>query len=157
MLIVWGLTGLWHGASWNFLIWGLYFGLLLIAEKLFLLGFLEKIPGVFRHFYAIFFVIIGWVLFDFTDFSQMLAYLGSLFTGANGILGREAGFLIQGNLVLLLAGIAFCLPCWKKLYLRIADKSWGWIADLVGTALALLLCTATLISSTYNPFLYFRF
>lgn len=156
LMIVWGLTGLWHGASWNFLLWGLYFGVLLIVEKLFLLKSLKKLPGVLHHIYALFFVVIGWVLFDFTDFSQMLAYLGSLFTGSS-LLGGQAGFLIRGNLVLLVAGIAFCLPCWKGLYLRVAEKNWGWIADLMGTVLALLLCTAALISSTYNPFLYFRF
>ena len=157
LLIVWGLTGLWHGASWNFLLWGLYFGVLLIAEKLFLLAFLKKIPKVFHHFYALFLVIIGWVLFDFLDFSQMLQYLGSLFTVKNGSLGSQTGFLIGANLTLLVAGIAFCLPCWKSLYLRIAETRWGWIVDLAGTLLALLLCTGALISSTYNPFLYFRF
>ncbi len=157
LLIVWGLTGLWHGASWNFVLWGLYFGLLLIGEKLFLLPLLEKAPKVLRHIYALFFVVIGWVLFDFTDFGQMRAYLASMFSLKNGILGGEAAYLVGANLLLLVFGVAACLPVGKKLYLRVSNWRIGWVVDLVGAVLVLLLCTAALVSSTYNPFLYFRF
>ena len=157
LLIVWGLTGLWHGASWNFLLWGLYFGVLLIVEKFFLLPRLNKWPKVLPHLYALFFVVVGWVLFDFSDFGQLRTYLGSLFAFGGSWLGQEAGYLLRANLVLLIFSVFACLPWGMKLYLRASQTRAGWVLDLAGTVLVLLLCTASLVSSTYNPFLYFRF
>lgn len=157
ILIVWGLTGIWHGASWNFLLWGLYYGFLLILEKLFLLNLLKKIPAIFSHFYAMFFVILGWIIFEFEDISAMFHYIGTLFRPANGLLCQDAAFLILAFLPLLLIAVLACFPFGKRLYSRLQQYPAGILVDLAGTCVILFLCTASLVSSSYNPFLYFRF
>lgn len=157
LFIVWGLTGLWHGASWNFVIWGLYFGLLLTVEKFFLLKPMDKLCSAARHVYAMFFVIIGWVIFDFTDINAMFGFIGGMF-GADGLLiGGEAACYVLAYLPLMLVAVAACLPVWKKLYYRLSQQRSGWAVDAVATTVILLLCTAALVTSTYNPFLYYRF
>ena len=90
LFAVWFLTGLWHGASWNFVLWGLYFFVILIFEKFVLLKVLDKIPSVFSHLYALFFIVLGWVIFDFTDMSAMGQYIVSMFSPQNGLLGETA-------------------------------------------------------------------
>lgn len=157
LLTVWFLTGFWHGASWNYILWGLYFGLLLVVEKFFLLKRLQRSPAFVSHVYALFFIIFGWVIFYFEDTGEMLHYISLLFSGGNGLLGRHAANLILSYLPLLAAAVIASLPLGCKAYLKIKDCKYYWLAEAVLGAAALIVCTAALVSQSYNPFLYFRF
>ena len=160
--IVWALTGIWHGASWNFLLWGVYFGILLMLEKLFLLRWLERLPAILRHGYALFLILIGWVLFAFDDLSAGIAYLGALFGAGGSLLSNDTIYLFYTNLILLVilciasAGVPQRL---RNLYGRLAVKQplAASLLGSVGAAAVLLLSTAYLVDASYNPFLYFRF
>ncbi len=163
LAVVWALTGIWHGASWNFLLWGCYFGVILIAEKLFLLKWLRRWPRFLQHFYAMFLVVIGWVLFALTDLGQVGGYLAAMF-GLNGAgLANEASlYLLTSNLVLLII-LALASTDWPKrmalsLMLRLKNRTSVSIAlQNVFLAAVFLLSVAYLVNSSYNPFLYFRF
>lgn len=156
-MVVWMLTGLWHGASWNFVLWGVYFGVLLIIEKFLLKKMLDRLPAVFRHIYALFFIVMGWVIFDFTDMAEMGDFIVRLFTGTYGIVSGDALSLVLSYIPLIIIGIGACLPVWKKLYFRTQDKKWSIALQCVSVVAVLVLATASLVSSSYNPFLYFRF
>ena len=155
LLIVWGLTGLWHGASWNFLLWGLYYGILLILEKSFLLKLLQKLPAALRHVYSLFAVLLGWALFFFEDMETLTAFFGKLFGFAPT---GEATLLYMACYVPLFAVAAIAAtPLGKNLWTKWEKKPWlSWV-KLAGTAVLLLLCVAVLVSQSYNPFIYFRF
>ena len=157
LLIVWGLTGLWHGAAYNFILWGLYYGLLLILEKFVLSRFLDKLPAVVQHLYTIFIFVIGWGLFFFTDTSQLLVFLQQLFDGSRG-LGNEQTLLTIVSYIpmLIIAGVA-STPLASKLYAKVAGTRYIWIAESLFCCAVLMLCTAALVRQEYSPFLYFRF
>lgn len=157
LLVVWGLTGLWHGASYNFLLWGLYYGLLLILEKFVLKRFLEKLPAVLQHIYAMFIVIIGWGLFYFTDMSQLGSFFTDLFNFGNGLCGNQALTLILSYLPLLIVAAIASTPLGAKLYSRFSNTRHIWILETLFCAVILLISTASLVDQSYNPFLYFRF
>lgn len=157
ILIVWGLTGLWHGASYNFILWGLYFGVILLLEKFVLKGFLEKLPNAVKHLYSIVLIIFGWVLFYFDDMGQLGAFLASMFDFSNGVLSHDAMVTVLQFLPLLIAAAVASTPLASKLYDKIKNYNWCWIPETAVTALGLLVCTAALVSNSYNPFLYFRF
>lgn len=157
LLIVWGLTGLWHGASYNFILWGLYYGLLLILEKFVLKRFLDKLPPALQHVYTMFIVIIGWGLFYFTDISQLGAFVANLFNFGNGLCSNTALNMILSYLPLLVAAAVASTPVGAKLYNQIKDKSWAWAPETVYCAAVLLISTASMVNQSYNPFLYFRF
>ena len=160
LLIVWFLTGLWHGAAWNFVAWGLYYGVILIIEKYLLSPVLEKLPGVIRHIYSIVLVVIGWVLFFSSSLGQAVGYIGMMFgSGVNGIADREGLYLLTTNLVLWLILIIGSTPLTDVRYqhmLRTSKKNTTVINGIVYVIL-FLLCIAYLVTETYNPFLYFRF
>ncbi len=156
--IVWGLTGLWHGASWNFALWGLYFGILITIEKLFLGKFIEKLPKVVANLYMFVLVVLGWALFDFTDMKQLGPFLASLFNGGSaGLITHDAWVYILAYLPILIAAFIGSGPLLKKLHDKYFKQPWGEWADIALVLASLVLCTASLVSSGYNPFIYFRF
>lgn len=161
ILIVWSLTGLWHGAGWNFLAWGLLFALLLMGEKLLWKGALERHPW-FGHFYVLVWVILSFVLFNAESFSQAAADLGALF-GAGGLSLRsvEGLYMLRSNLILLLLAGLGATPLPKLLVqkvqaTRVGARILSGIQPLV-IVILLLLSTAYLVDGSFNPFLYFRF
>ena len=152
ILIVWLLTGIWHGASWNFIIWGLYFGVILIIEKVFLHKKLEKAPKALRHIYALFLIMIGWLIFSIEDLETMNIYFKKMFMNAK-IIDNEFIFYLKNYFVYILFGIIFSMPILRKIKMSETIK-------VVGTILYIILFIITLafiISDSYNPFLYFRF
>jgi len=166
MFIVWALTGLWHGASWNFVLWGLYYFVFLAIEKLFLGKFLEKLPAVVGHVYALFIIVVGWVFFYFDDVSRLGQMLKLMFgfSGQAGVLPTDT-VLLKNHLVFFLVAIIACIPVSKlvkALLIRFSRRGTAQeaIAGAVGIVydVALLFfSTAALVGASYNPFLYFRF
>ena len=152
ILIVWALTGLWHGAGWNFVAWGVYYGILLLMEKFVWGKALSKIPKILRHIYTLVIVIVGWIFFASPSFSQAFTYLGYMFTPHGGSVQSLAPWLIT-----FIVGIVSCTPLFAA--------AWGWLKikrkdsllSAVLCTIGFILCVASLITETYNPFLYFRF
>jgi len=155
LLVVWGLTGFWHGASWNFLLWGLYYAILLIAEKLFLLNWLKKLPRFVGHLYSLFAVVLGWALFFFEDMGQLGVFFVKLFTLAPTDV--KAMNLILGFAPILLISCFAATPLFKQLGDRFQNKRVVRYGKLVACGVILVLCVAALASNSYNPFIYFRF
>ena len=153
ILVVWMLTGLWHGASWNFVLWGLYFGVILALEKIFLLKFLKKIPTFFSHLSSLLLIIFGWVIFECGSLGEIASYLKAMFSvGVPGWSGETT--YVLANSALLLAVLAVCsTELCGKLGKRMKSGYWR----CAGTAALLLLCVLFLAGDSYNPFLYFRF
>ena len=154
ILIVWLLTGLWHGAGWNFLLWGLYYALFMLAERLFLGKWLEKLPRALQHVYALFVVLIGWALFAVEDMGRLGAYsppasAARLWppppTATPDELPAHAPDPGCGR-----------YPPGKRLWDRAGERAHGVLLPVL-TLAGLVLCTASLVDASYNPFLYFRF
>ena len=156
LLVVWGLTGIWHGASWNFLLWGLYFGVLLILEKGGLLKLLEKLPRALRHIYTLFLVLISWAIFAIEDFSHLGQYLKAMFGMGAGASAPVDGYYLLSYLPILLMAFVACLPLAKSLWHKCGQTARKAALPVLLLA-GLVLCTAYLVDATYNPFLYFRF
>ena len=157
LLVVWGATGIWHGASWNFLLWGLYFGVLLSVEKLWLGRVLERWPAALRHVYTLFLVLVSWAIFALEDFGQMGAYLSAMFGAAGGGLWDPAfGYYLRAYLGVLVIGCVTATPLLAGLWPRIPKRGQAVVLPVLVVA-GLLLSTASLVDATYNPFLYFRF
>ena len=154
LLIVWAATGIWHGASWNYLFWGLYFFCLLILEKLVLGKWLRKLPGAVQHLYVILLVSVSWAIFALEDLSQLGAYLTAM-AGLNGapIWNGRTLYQLRNFLPVLLCGAIGSTPLPASLWRRIDSVP----VQLLVLILGLTLCTAYVVASTYNPFLYFRF
>lgn len=166
LLVTWGLTGLWHGASWSFLAWGLYFFCVLALEKAFLLRLLGRAPRVLRHFYAILLILLGWWIFAFDGSSASLSaasafsFLGNLFSvGTGGVWNGHVRYELTRALPLLLVALIGCTPLLARLADAVRRRTPVAFlllrAAFVGGTLAV--CTAYLVGSAYNPFLYFRF
>lgn len=157
LLIVWFLTGLWHGAGWNFVCWGLYYFVLLVMEKYVLRRFLERIPALFRHILTLFFVVVGWVIFACEDLAQLGGYLKALFgigvPFGNALAAYE--WDIQLPFLLLLAAAATSIPA--RLAKRLSGDELQMPLQMAYTVILLVLSLAFLVSGSYNPFLYFRF
>jgi alginate O-acetyltransferase complex protein AlgI len=166
LLVVWLLTGFWHGASWNFIFWGLYYFIFILLEKLFLGKLLGKIPAVFSRIYLLLLVIIGWVFFYHENLSEAFCFLGVMFGKAASFTSGEVSILFMSNLIFLIIAIISATPLLKKLYEKARAyfaKSPGKVAFLdnvfkpVVNILVLVLCLVFLVGESYNPFLYFRF
>jgi alginate O-acetyltransferase complex protein AlgI len=160
LFIVWFLTGLWHGASWNFVCWGLYYGFILALEKAFLLKWLHQAPRFIRHLYAILLILFGWVLFAFDHLPAGFQFLQALLGMNNsGFLDRQTlyYFYTQAALISIAGGAS--LPWIKNLQQKLLKRSATCysLAAVLACLLILILSTAYLIDTTYNPFLYFRF
>ena len=163
ILVVWMLTGIWHGASWNFVLWGLYYGVLLLIEKFVLGKYLKKLPGVFQHIYCMFFVMLGWNLFVFDDMSAGISFARALFgTYGAGFCSRETLYLLYNNAVLLVLLIlgSTQLPAragnWICAKLRGKETLLTIVKNVFYVGI-FLLSVAWLVDASYNPFLYFRF
>lgn len=155
--VVWFLTGLWHGASWNFILWGLYFGVLLMIEKLFMLKVLKKAPAIISHIYSIIIILFGWVLFYFENINEMGIFLARMFGSDGFMMSGDISVKIISYIPLLIVSAITSTPLISKLYHKIKSKPILYVIDNAGCVLALLLCTAALVSSDYNPFLYYKF
>ena len=157
LLVVWAATGIWHGASWNFLLWGLYFAALLILEKAVLLRVLEKLPRALQHLYAIFLAVVSWAIFAVEDLGHLGVYLKAMFGFAQGGLadGAFRYHLVSYLPVLMIAAVA-STPLGVKLWKRLPERPMKLILPVLLLA-GLALSTAYLVDATYNPFLYFRF
>ena len=157
LLVVWGLTGIWHGASWNFLLWGLYFGVLLMLEKLFLKRWIDRWPACFRHAYTLLLVAVSWAIFALEDFGQLGAYLAVMFGLAGRSLTDGAFFYyLRSYLPVLVLACLASTPLARRLWHRAPARAVQAALPVLLLA-GLLLSTAYLVDATYNPFLYFRF
>lgn len=160
-LIVWGLTGFWHGASWNFIIWGLYFGGFIILEKIWLGKKLERLPSLLSIFYTFFIVVIGWVLFDTANLSSAGEFYKAMFGGNGKLFDSIAFYELKNYALIFLLCIIGSVNFMKNLYDKLKrsfsmSKVLSNVMPLVQTAM-MLICTAFLVDASYNPFLYFRF
>jgi alginate O-acetyltransferase complex protein AlgI len=157
LFVVWFLTGLWHGAGWNFILWGLYYFLLLLLEKFVLKKWLEQAPSILRHLYTLFFVVLGWVLFACEDMGVLGSYLKAMFgvgvPFVNTLAQYEWEIYLPFLLILAIAGTAF--PC--RVGRDITTEEQRPRALGIYTLLVFVLSLAYLVSGGYNPFLYFRF
>ena len=159
LFVTWLLTGIWHGASWNYVVWGLYFFALLVIEKAFLGKLLKKLPSFLSHSYALFFIAIGWLIFAFEDSSAGLSYLGSMFgVGASAFVDAGDGYEIVRSFATAAIMCFAAVPQTKAMLSAFfRRRSFGIYAENAVCVALLLICTAFLVDSTFNPFLYFRF
>ena len=159
IMVVWLLTGLWHGASWNFVLWGLYFGCFMIIEK-FLEKILKKTPRIIRHAYTLFLIIFSRAIFYFVDFGKLKLFVQKLF--ASPLAVRDSFYAdLYEHLFWLILVLIFCIP-WDEIFtektkINVYSRKFHRMAQPLISFFLLLLCTVLLIDSSYNPFIYFRF
>lgn len=162
IFIVWMITGFWHGAEWNFVLWGLYFGILLMIEKLFLSNILAKCPGVVKHIYVLFTTLISFVIFSVESMKALPVFMGGLFgIGVTGLVDSSTLYIADSFLIVLLICIVASTPLPKKLWEKFSETGAGQISLTVVEpaviVLMLVFSTALLVDGSFNPFLYFRF
>lgn len=160
LVIVWFLTGLWHGADWNFILWGLYYGLILIIEKFFLKDILENMPNVIKHIYTMVLVMVGWTFFGIDSIHKSLEYLKVMFfLNGNPIIDSTFVYYIYTNLILLIILVLCSTPIVNKVFNKIIKngKMKGVVFATSVQFILLFVSIAYLVNETYNPFLYFRF
>ena len=160
IMIVWFLTGFWHGASWNFIIWGMYFGFILLIEKLYIGKYLKK-TKVFKYIYSLLIIIIGFLIFNTTNVSDIINGVKNMFL-INKIpfYSLETLYYLRSNLVLLIVSILAATPLFKNIVLKVKKTKFKVVVDVLEPIvyiILLTLCTAFLIDASFNPFLYFRF
>lgn len=160
LLVVWGLTGLWHGAAWNFVFWGVYYGIIICLEKYILKDLLKRLPGAAQHIYTMVLVMVGWVMFFSPSMGSAAAYLGAMIGfGGKGLLDMTGFYYLKS---ILLLGIAAAIGCTPFVYRKFSELLWKEdrymrVVGVVVYAGIFLISTAYLVNDTYNPFLYFRF
>ena len=151
IIIVWFLTGLWHGASFNFIIWGLYFGFILILEKTFILNILKKLPNFINLIYVILLVIISFVLFDIENINSVFEYYKAMFSFSNTLIDNTFLYYLIPNIPLIIISILASTPFFKNIFSKHI------FLNYIFLMFGLILSTSFLVDSTFNPFLYFRF
>ena len=158
ILVVWGLTGLWHGANWNYMLWGLYYGLLLLFEKFVLRGKQARWPRALQHIYGLLLVGLGFVLFDCVNLASAGATYAALFGFAGGM-SHEALYYLRSYALLLAIGIIGATPLPAKLAKKFREKAPRafTVLTLLGIAVLLAIITASLVDGSFNPFIYFQF
>lgn len=158
LAIVWFLTGFWHGASWNYVLWGVYYGILIIVEKLFLLKWLKK-HNIISHIYTIFLVLIGWSLFAIEDLGLLSDYINGMFAiNSVGLTDNQFLYYLQNYGILLIIGVIVAVCPLKQHYnILKAQHSWIKMIENILLIFIFIISLAMLVNSTYNPFLYFRF
>ncbi len=159
MFVVWLFTGMWHGAAWNFVFWGLYYGVLLTLEKYFILKFLEKMPKFIQHIYTMLIVMIGWVFFSSPSLGTACSLIGIMFGAGDHPLADSTGlYYLTSNLLLIGVMVLASTPVLHSALNRVIEMSGRpRIVASVCYVLLFVLCVAFLVNETYNPFLYFRF
>lgn len=157
IMVVWLLTGFWHGANYNFIIWGLYFGIILIIEKYFLLNHLKR-HKVVGHIYTFIIVVFGFVIFNHSDLNELITFITNML-GLNGLAfsNSETIYYLESNLVLLIISFIFASPLLKNLYGRIKNYRWTYYLEYTGLIIIFILSISYLVSASFSPFLYFRF
>jgi len=157
LLVVWALTGIWHGANWTFLLWGLYYAVFLILEKLFLLRAFERVPSIFTRIYTLLIVICGWVFFQLESVEQCAVYFKSMSgIGSAGFAVSSDFYYLKNYAVLFIAAIAACTPLGRYIFNKL-PKPVQTIAAPLLIAAALILSTAYMVDATFTAFLYFKF
>lgn len=162
ILVVWMLTGFWHGANWTFIAWGLFFGILLILEKTCLLKFLEKLPKILQHFYVLFAIMISFVLFNANNITQAFEQIGGLF-GTNGetFINDYTRYYLKSYFVTFIIAVLGATPFLSKTLNQLREhkkiRKWINVIEPITLIVLLLFVTAYLVDNSYNPFLYFRF
>ena len=160
IFIVWFLTGFWHGASWNFILWGIYFGIILLIEKIYLKNYLDK-TKIIKYIYTTVIIIISFLIFNSTSLTEIIHNLKNMFL-INDIplIGKETIYYLKSNLLLFIIAILGATPLLKNIIRKIKETKLKIIINIlepVTYILLLTLCTAFLIDASFNPFLYFRF
>ncbi len=157
IIFVWFLTGFWHGAAWNFIIWGLYFALFLLVEKLFLLKHLEK-TKVIKHIYVLFFVMISFIIFNSANMNEAFSYIGGLFgIGEKTFISTSTVYYLKSYAFIILLGLIGATPLPKIIYNKIKDSNAVCIMQPIVITVLIIVITAYLVDGSFNPFLYFRF
>ena len=159
LLAVWFCTGFWHGANWNFILWGLLFFVFLVLEKSFLLKFLDRLPRFVGHLYTMLVVLFGWVLFNFSDLGEGGAWISHMFgVGTAGFANSTSLSLLIQSASLFVFLILGSTPLPKKIFYKLSQKNAFWRTAFSLLSVALLgLCSANIVGSDFNPFLYFNF
>lgn len=158
ILVVWCLTGFWHGAGWTFMSWGLYFGILLIIEKLFLKKYLQKAPSFLQHFYVVFLVVISFVLFNADSFSMAFSDLKIMFLSSSlPLYSADTLYVLRSYVVLLIIALLGATPIFKCIAQKLEKTKIGTLLEPLCLGAILISCTAYLVDGSFNPFLYFRF
>ena len=162
ILVVWAFTGLWHGASWNFVIWGLMFAAILVLEKIFLGKLLEKMPSVLRRIYTLVIIAISWVIFDAATFGDIASRLAVMFGfGGVPLVTAETLYYLKSYLVIFIIGLIGATPLPTMLVKKLSDKEsvhkFVNLAEVLVLPILVVVSTAYLVDGSFNPFLYFRF
>ena len=158
ILIVWLLTGLWHGAEWNFIIWGLYFGILLIIEKLFLQKYLEKAPKIISHIYVLILIMISFIIFNGENISEILENIGGLVGVKNiPIVSPESIYYLKSYFIVIIIAILLSTPLFNNIANSKNMEKLSRILEPVFLLVILIICSSYIVDGSFNPFLYFRF
>ncbi len=157
ILIVWCLTGIWHGASYNFMLWGLYYGIILIIEKFFLKDFLSKLPNTLKHIYTMLVVIIGWLIFASTDLSMFSVYFSNMFNIFKyPFIDETFIFYFKSYFIIIVISTLLSMPIYQNIKKKLNSRGWM-IISLILYLVFFFITVSYLVSDSYNPFLYFRF